>query len=156
LVHLALSWILMKAWKRKGGGAAPIRPCSNFWGDNDICLGQNYHFFFCHQMRKSNEICENLGFILVATVTEFSSARLRQPVTIAASESPDFHRFSYSPSSGGRKRNESFPWGRYNHRQKNLPDQLLLHFSFMMKVNLAKLSEFVCPFTHLNLIFWPD
>jgi hypothetical protein len=56
-------------------------------------------------MRKSNEICENLGFILVATVTEFSSARLRQPVTIAASESPDFHRFSYSPSSGGRKRN---------------------------------------------------
>jgi hypothetical protein len=72
---------IVKSWRRKGGDAAPIRPCRNFWGDDDICLGQNFRFFFCHQMRKSNEICENLGFNLVANVTDFLSARLRQPVS---------------------------------------------------------------------------
>jgi hypothetical protein len=114
--------LIIYPWRRKGGDAAPIRPCRNFRSDDDIFLGQNVRSFFCRQMRKSNEICENLGFILVATVTDFLSARLRQPVTIATSESPYFHRFRYSPSSGGRKRNESFPWGRYHHRLKNLPD----------------------------------
>jgi hypothetical protein len=128
LAFAHLSWyIVLEPWRRKGGNAAPIRPCRNFWGDEDICLEQNFRSFFCHQMRKSNEICENLGFILVATVTDFLSARLHQSVTIATSESSDFHRFRYSPSSGGRKRNKSFPWVKYHHRLKNLPDQFLLH-----------------------------
>jgi hypothetical protein len=44
-------------------------------------------------MRKSNKICENLGFILVATVTDLSSARLRQPVTIATVKAQIFTDF---------------------------------------------------------------
>jgi hypothetical protein len=59
--------------------------------------------------KKALRLLTLLGFILVATVTEFSSARLRQPATIATSESPGIHRLRYSLASGGRKKNESFP-----------------------------------------------
>jgi hypothetical protein len=85
----------MKEERRRRRDAAPISPCRNFLGDDDICLGQNFRSFFCHQMRKCNEICENLGFILVATVTDFLSARLAQPVTIATNQrKPRFSHIS--------------------------------------------------------------
>jgi hypothetical protein len=88
--------------------------CKKFWNNDDICLRQRIRSFFCHQMRKSSEICKNLGFCWLPSLRVTSvnwrlgGLKGRQPVKIATSESLDFHIFRYSSASSGRQKERIF------------------------------------------------
>jgi hypothetical protein len=56
------------AWRRKGGDAAPIRPCRNVWIDDDILVP--------FSPTRCGRVTKYLDFFLVVTITDFSSARL--------------------------------------------------------------------------------